>query len=206
LELVRPYYTLRHLLPDLADQLRTESSEFYQQVLKECRIPETGDVSSDLSRRTVPCIDAAFRRQKNVWSARVAERGVSSARQEIERPLTQHIQLQENLKRVGSLPSDASVDGVYGNITRTAIAQFQLAERLTSDGLMSSAVAERLTQRVRAVNVTPESAATPELLSRINALREKYAAYLSEVNRVDQDRRAKAESPSGKKLSLWSRL
>lgn len=143
LEMARPFYALRHLHPDDAAALRAESNELVKRTLEACRIPETGRVGSGLRARAVPCIAAAYGRQRDAWAARVNRDGSAGARQEIARPISDHVRLQEALRATGGLSGDAPADGVYGGVTRRAVTAFAEAEGLPGDGFLSNAVADR---------------------------------------------------------------
>lgn len=196
LELLRPYYALRHLLPDRLEELKAEAVELGGRVVSNCKVPETGRASADLARRAAPCITAAYRSQKEAWERRVAEAGPVGARQEITRPVQDHIRLQNGLRTAGYLPAEAPSDGVYGGTTRRAIMALQQAEGLVTDGFLSEATAARLSRQT-ASSGAPEPptivTATPDLAlpQRIAALHERYVAYLNDISAGERERAAK---------------
>src|SRR3954452_5878077 len=197
LEFARPFYALRHLIPDRQDELREEADDLTRRVLASCRIPETGRASPALARQAAPCIAAAYRKQKEIWARRVEGSAPSSAREEISRSLEAHIRLQEQLRVVGPLPQDAPADGVYGGMTRQGIATLQRAEQLPSDGFLSNATAAQLSQTTTgAVRTEPPTAnrsgPDPVVIQRIAALEQRHSDYLAELGAFERERAARA--------------
>lgn len=193
LEMARPFYALRHLKPDAGAELKTESNELVERTLKTCRIPETGKVTAALRARAVPCIAATYQRQKEAWAARVGRDGPSSARQEIGRPIEDHVRLQEALRTGGYLSADAIADGVYGGVTRRAITSFADAQGLAGDGFLSTGLADRLG---RGQSVGPSLAVVTDagLPARIEAVARRYEAYLGDLGGEERDRSSRLQA------------
>lgn len=179
LEMARPFYLLRHLQPDEASALKAESNELVKRTLESCRIPETGKVNGALRARAVPCIVSAYQRQKDAWAARVGRDGGPSARQELARPIKEHVRLQDALRTAGLLPGGAVADGVYGGITRRAVVALAEAENLPSDGFLSNTLADRLRQRTGPAS-GPSTLPDTGLVTRINAVASRYESYLAD--------------------------
>lgn len=193
LELARPFYALRHLRPDDGAALKTESNELVKRTLESCRVPDTGKVSGALRARAVPCIATTYQRQRDGWAARVARDGPAGARQELARPITEHVRLQEALRAAGYLAGDAPADGVYGSVTRRAITSLAEAQGLPADGFLSNALAGRLGQGAAE---TPSASVIvdPGLVTRIEAVAHRYEGYLADLEIEERERSARAQA------------
>lgn len=193
LEMARPFYALRHLKPEASSELRAESNDLVKRTIEGCRIPETGKVAASLRGRAVPCIAATYQRQKDVWAARLMRDGSPAARQELGRSIEEHVRLQEALRSAGYLPGDATADGVYGGITRKAIAAFADAEGLSGDGFLGNAVADRLGRGVASAQ-SVVIVTDPGLPARIEAAARRYEAYLTDLGTEERGRAARMEA------------
>ncbi|MGA0598440.1 peptidoglycan-binding protein [Enterovirga sp. CN4-39] len=193
-ELFQPYYVLRHLRPELRDELKREAVENTRRVLGECRLPGAGTVTPAAVKAAVPCVARAYRAQRDKWRARVVAETHGLGRDEAVRPGTEHLQLEQALQTAGYLTSDAVLDGVYGAKTRAAITAFQTSEALPADGLMTAATAERLKIRAAAgptmpVDTAPSGAATEALASlhnRFSALEARLDEAAAQRVRLEQ--------------------
>lgn len=186
LEMARAFYALRQLRPEAAGELKDASNDLVKRTLATCRIPETGKVTAAV-RKAVPCIAATYQRQRDVWSARVGREGPPSARQEIDRPVEEHVRLQEALRNAGYLPADATADGVYGGATRKAIIAFAEAEGLAADGFLGNGLAAKLS---RGASSAPSVAIVtdPSLPGRIDAVARRYEGYLADLGVEERER------------------
>jgi len=146
-DLLRPYYVLRFSAPDQRNSLKQEAVAFTQAVLQTCGIPEKGAASNAVVKKAIPCVAAEYRRQRDQWQSQLTQSAPASARDETGRSLDEHVQLQKLLQEIGYIPATEKPDGVYGAGTRTAISNFQAAENIAVDGLLSDETAQRLLQR-----------------------------------------------------------
>ncbi|TXN73033.1 hypothetical protein FV230_02735 [Methylobacterium sp. WL6] len=193
LEMARAFYALRHLKPDAGAELKAESNDLVKRTIEACRVPETGKVTAALRAKGGPCIAAAYKRQNDVWAGRVRRDGPPSARQELERPIEEHVRLQEALRNAGQLPPDATADGVYGGVTRRAITAFAEAEGLPGDGFLGTALASRLG---RGTSSAPSIAIVtdPSLPTRIDAVARRYETYLADLGVDERDRTTRLQA------------
>ena len=97
-------------------QLQQEAVDFTSSVLRDCGIPETGPASG-----SPDCVGAQYNGQRSRWVARLS----GPASEEADRPIERHIALQRDLWQLGYLPPTATIDGVYGPSTRTAMSAWQ---------------------------------------------------------------------------------
>ncbi len=189
LELVQPYYLMRHGLPDQRTPLKQEAVELSRLVLETCRIPQKGALSGPALKQASACVSAAYRRQRDAWRAQAAREMPPPARDEIARPVEEHLQLQRMLQAAGYLAAGERVDGVYGAGTRGALASFQAAEGLPADGIMSDATAERLSRRARPDGATPQLAAFDvSAQTRMADLQRRYAALGQRISDAEARR------------------
>ncbi|WP_156467599.1 peptidoglycan-binding protein [Methylobacterium sp. Leaf102] len=194
LEMARAFYALRHLKPDAGAELKAESNDLVKRTLDVCRIPETGKVAAGLRTKAVPCIAAAYQKQKAVWAARIGRDGPVSARQEIDRPIDEHVWLQAALRDAGHLPADATADGVYGSITRRAIVAYAEAEGLPGDGFVGNNLASRLGRGSAPTAVSVSFVTDPSLPGRIDALTRRYEVYLTDLGVEERDRTSRQQA------------
>ncbi len=183
-ELFQPYYVLRHLRPELRDELKQEAIDNTRRVLGECRLPGGGTVSPAAVKAAVPCVAKLYRGQRDSWRARVVAETNGLGRDEATRPATEHLQLEQALQLAGFLPAETVLDGVFGAKTRAAITSFQNAEGLPADGLMTVATAERLKVRANAGPAVP--VATAPSGTATDALVALHARYVALDARLDE--------------------
>ncbi|MBM6580102.1 peptidoglycan-binding protein [Microvirga sp. BT689] len=210
-DLLRPYYVVRFSAPDQRSTLKQEAVAFTQAVLQTCAIPEKGTVSSAAIKKAVPCVAAEYRRQRDQWQAQMAQSAPFSAREETGRPLDEHVQLQKLLQEIGYIPATEKADGIYGAGTRTAISNFQTAENIAVDGLLSDETAQRLLQRGAQ---TMAGGIDPSAQGQAVRLTELTKSYKDVAGRIDQFRAerarekqliatlAEAEAYASQKMSL----
>ncbi|MGH9439570.1 MAG: OmpA family protein, partial [Terriglobia bacterium] len=113
------------------DELTQEAIALTESVTAECRVPPVGSRISALPS-AIPCVDERYRLRRDVYAARLS----GTPAQEANRPLAQHIGLQQDLQTLGFLPPDAAIDGDYGPVTRAAIEAWQQSRGLTVTGFL----------------------------------------------------------------------
>lgn len=199
IELIQPYYILRHANSEQRNAFKQEAVAFTQQVLKSCRIPEKGNIAPAAMKKAVPCVTAEYRRQRDLWRSYVAQSVQNSGLEEASRPVDDHVHLQKLLQEAGFIPADEKVDGVYGAATRTAISSFQSAEGLPSDGLLSKPTAERLIKQAsfRVAGPGARSLVDQSDTGRIVDLHRRYVAVAARLDELDV-KRAREEQLTAK--------
>jgi len=118
---LQAYQALRTQLdPAGQNKLRQEADTFTQAVRSECDIgaPDGGKTTSPT---VIPCVRQHILAQRDFLAARLT----GPAAEEAARLPEAHLALQADLKKLGFLPNDVVVDGVYGPATRIAIQQWQ---------------------------------------------------------------------------------
>jgi hypothetical protein len=189
LELVQPYYVLRHAVRERRDAIKQEAIDFNGQVLAKCQIPEKGNLAAAAAKKALPCVTAEYRRQRDLWRAQVERDASGSGREEISRPIDDHLHFQKLLQEAGFIPSGEPPDGVYGAATRTAISSLQSQEGIAADGLMSRETAERLTRRGSSSGGEAAAGVDGSGVARIADLQRRYQAVLRQMDEVDANRR-----------------
>ena len=147
LRYVQAYQALgAQLGPSGQSKLRQEGVAFDKTVRSQCGIgpPDSGTTASSSA---IPCVLRRYMAQRNL----LADRLTGTAAEEAARPLQSHVALQANLKALGFLPSDATVDGVYGPATRTAILQWQQSQSRPLTGFLGNSDAAFLEQQVASI-------------------------------------------------------
>lgn len=194
-DLLRPYYVLRFSAPDQRSTLKQDAVAFTQSVLQTCGIPDKGAVSNAALKKAVPCVAAEYRRQRDLWQAQMAQSAPVSARDETGRSLDEHVQLQKLLQEIGYIPATEKADGIYGAGTRTAISNFQNAENMTADGLLSDETAQRLLQKSAqsAAGGSDPSANARGQAARLAAMTRDYQDLAGRVDRYRAERARERE-------------
>ncbi len=185
LEMFQPYYVLRHLIPAQREELKQEAFDQSRGAKERCGVPEKGAVPPKRLAGAVSCLTSEYRRNRDFWRARVEREFPLTAREEASRSVVDHLRLQGLLQTAGYIPASDAVDGIYGGGTRVAIAAFQTAEGLPSDGVMSSATASRLDQRIPDAASSGKAAWDSGTTTRIVALHAKYTALEAKFDRAD---------------------
>lgn len=140
LELLQPYYALRHQVgPSGWQALKAEALQLQQRMVRNCGLSERGNLPPDPDRFAI-CMKAEYAAQKITWINRLP----ADAAEEASRPVDEHVTLQGRLQTLGFLPPSEKVDGVYGAVTRTAIAEWQRAQGRRDTGFLSGADANAL--------------------------------------------------------------
>jgi hypothetical protein len=190
LELVQPYYVLRHAVRERRDEIKQEAIDFNAQVLVKCRIPEKGNFAAAAVKKALPCVTAEYRRQRDLWRAQVEREAPGSGREEISRPIDDHLHFQKLLQEAGFIASGERPDGVYGAATRNAISSLQSQEGIAADGLMSRETVDRLTRRGGS---SAGGAVTAGMdgsgVARIADLQRRYQAVVRQMDEFDSNRR-----------------
>ena len=141
LELVQPYYVLRHQVgPAGWKSLMTEAVAAMDATLLTCGIDTSGNILPVNRGMLRTCLIFAYSKQRAYWLSKLGGAGL----QEATRMITLHIGLQKRLQSLGFLPATEQIDGIYGTVTRTAIINWQLSARLTPTGLLGDEDASRL--------------------------------------------------------------
>jgi uncharacterized protein len=136
---VQSYQALRNQLDQGGQEaLRLEASDFHNSVLQDCGIPRTGLVPQP--DRSLDCVKPRYLSQRALWLSRLTGPAVEEA----NRPIGEHLALQQKLQDLGFLLTTAEVDGVYGPATRAAISAWQIAQASPATGFLSNADADSL--------------------------------------------------------------
>ena len=139
LELVQPYYVLRHLVgPAGWKPLMVEAIDFQTATATACGVGSSGALPEN--RVTLKlCMATAYIRERDIWMSRLSGAGLEEA----QRPIEYHIALQYKLQVMGFLPV-AKADGIYGTGTRAAVAAWQMAVATNVTGLLGDDDAAKL--------------------------------------------------------------
>jgi len=156
---VQAYQALRAQLdPDGQDKLRQDADTFTQRVRTECDIgaPDGGTTTSPTA---IPCVRQHMLAQRDL----LAERLTGPAAEEAARLPEAHLALQADLKRLGFLPPDVVVDGVFGPPTRKAIQQWQKSRDRNITGFLDYSDGSLLKQQ--ATSLQAQAAGTSPVSS-----------------------------------------
>lgn len=154
---VQAYQALRAQLdPGAQQELLQEAVKFNQMVRSQCGI---GAVNSGetASATAIPCVRQHYLSQRDVLVGRLT----GAAAEEAARPLQAHVALQRDLQRLGFLPPEAAIDGVFGPVTRKAIQQWQKSRGRRLTGFLDDADGGLLEQQAASLPSQPSSSSRP---------------------------------------------
>ena len=145
IRMVQAYYALRHTADaERQNQLKTEFLRFVVDIRARCGLPSV-QPGRDQSAFVPPapsaaCVRQLYDGQRNKWAGRLS----GPAAEEAARPPDGNIGLQARLRDLGLLPKEATVDGVFGTATRSAVTAWQLANGRPGTGFLADADAALL--------------------------------------------------------------
>ena len=195
IQLLQPAYVLRHAVPATRDQVRDEGVALSRRVEEKCDLGENSKVTAARLKLAIPCVTAEYRKQTQAWRQQVARKAPGAGGEEAARPVDEHVRLHELLKSVGVLPTADRADGVYGAVTRTAIAELQRSEGLPADGLMSGVTVERLLRRsgTRNSSVTASIRVDSTRRTQIAELQRRYETLVARSEEFDAEQNRRAQ-------------
>lgn len=142
LELSQAYYAVRGATdPSQWPGYKQMAVQFLRNQQNTCGVTSNRAVPSDRLGAVRSCMLVDIQRQRLFWVNELRRQQKVDAIEEATRSPSENIKLQQSLKQQGWLPSEATIDGVFGEGTRTAIRNFQASRSLRSDGLLSDATA-----------------------------------------------------------------
>jgi len=148
LEFVQAYYALRQQVgPPGWPALRQEDVDFQSRIESQCGIAPSGDLPPDAAA-LAKCLRQGYAAQRSLWLSRLS----GAALEEANRPIGQHVALQRDLRTLGFFPPTATIDGVYGGATRSAILAWQQSRGLPETGFLGDADAAALARQASAGN------------------------------------------------------
>lgn len=159
LSFAQAYQALRQQVgPQHADEIRQEAVEFQRNVIQNCNLPAT--LQGFDPERYKSCIDRFYHAQREAWRARLS----GDAAEEAALPPQELIEAQEALRTAGYLPSDSTIDGLFGPTSRSALIEFQIANHMAPSGFLSNTTVAALLQAPQqsATQATPAVAQEPQ--------------------------------------------
>ena len=173
-EMVQPYYVLRHQVgPSGWQALMVEAINFQTQTASYCGI--VNDILPADGAALKICLSGAYRRQRSVWLARLSGDG----RQEAVRPIDQHMQLQAKLQMLGFIASTDKIDGIFSTGTRAAITAWQTSAGFPATGLLGDTDASRLTASSQGATTVPMAMSVPSTFQQGLTDRQAWEAWLA---------------------------
>lgn len=135
LALGQTYYALRHASDEAGrSALRKEAGDFHSALPGRCNLPPAVGPGFAAHPHS-DCVARAIDDLRGRWIARLS----GPAFEEANRPVGEHVALQQRLRDLGFLPSDAKADGVYGGGTRAGIMDWQRAAYRPVTGFLGAA-------------------------------------------------------------------
>lgn len=172
IRMVQTYYALRHTVDgERQNQLKTEFLRLVVDTRARCGLPpvQPGRDQSAfvLSAPAAACVRQLYDGQTNRWMGRLS----GAAAEEAARDPDKNIGLQARLRDLGLLPKEATVDGVFGTATRSALTAWQLASNRPGTGFLGDADAVVLlgnAATAQAMSKNPWAGVTVEPLATID--------------------------------------
>jgi predicted outer membrane repeat protein len=143
LEFVQAYYALRQQVGPAGWQaLKREDIDFQHRTDVRCGIAPSGALPPDTAALAA-CLRLGYTMQRSIWLSRLS----GAALEEARRPVEQHVALQRDLQWLGFLPPTATVDGVFGGATRSAILTWQQSKGMPVTGFLGDQDAQALAEQ-----------------------------------------------------------
>lgn len=151
LKYVNTYQAVRATLDQPGQRLLgNEASDFVRLTTEACGLPVSGAINRLPTLEEAQCIKGRYEQQTIALARRLPPDG----REEFRLSPEQAISLQKGLQQKGFLPTDATVDGVIGPATRSAIADWQRQSRYAPTGFASASM-------IQAITAGPSAMANP---------------------------------------------
>lgn len=116
--------------------LRNEASAFVLSVTEQCNIPKSGELGRAATPLEVACIKEKYDAQRGLLVARVSAEWLEEAKLTPEEALA----IQRALQRKGFLSAGATIDGVIGPATRSAIVLWQKSAGRRETGVATRSI------------------------------------------------------------------
>jgi hypothetical protein len=139
--LYQPIQAFRHVFPEQRNALRDQLARELKSIEQNCRLPKKfaldplGNLEG--TEKFAPCVKAAYGKLRATMVAQGYSSSSSDMREEIDRDVYNHVFGQYLLRHLGFLPKDASIDGSFGQGTRSAIMAAQAEAKLDQSGFLS---------------------------------------------------------------------
>jgi hypothetical protein len=151
LEFVQTYQSLRQQVGQAGQQaVRLEAVNFGMAVRSKCSISfaqspgSSGPLPTPAPPESENCVAKEYNAQKAIWQSRLS----GAALEEGKRPVEDQIALQLALQKLGFIPQNAKIDGVFGPQTRAAIVAWQSSNNRPQTGFLGDADGQILAPNV----------------------------------------------------------
>ena len=146
LSYVIAYQALRHTLNDQGRrELTAEANALILSVTEQCNIPKFGALGRTPTSQEIACIKGRYELKQRTFLGRLSGDALEEAKLQPEEILT----IQRTLQTKGFLPATATIDGVFGPMTRTAISTWQQSAGLPDTGFGSRSALTQLSGALR---------------------------------------------------------
>ena len=146
LSYVIAYQALRHTLNDQGRrELTAEANALILSVTEQCNIPKFGALGRTPTSQEIACIKGRYELKQRTFLGRLSGDALEEAKLQPEEILT----IQKTLQTKGLLPATATIDGVFGPMTRTAISTWQQSAGLPDTGFGSRSALTQLSGALR---------------------------------------------------------
>lgn len=137
---VMTYYAVRHSIPEKdRATLSTEADAFTKRIARTCEV--AGESLPPAGRdQAILCLQMQFEAERMSLMNRLSPDG----RAELDLALTDAVRIQQLLMAASLLPSNSTVDGKFGPVTRKGIADWQRLSGLPVSGFASRDMLEKL--------------------------------------------------------------
>ena len=161
LSYVISYQALRESsLPEVRKAMVDEANALVLRMNDQCGLPSTGGLTGPPSVEQLACVRNLFQESRLALISRT----VGPAREEATLTPQETVAIQRGLQVSQHLPATATMDGVFGPVTRTAIASWQRENGLPATGFGSQALLQQMSapsSPPRAVSAAPPSTSAP---------------------------------------------
>ncbi len=146
--------------PEVRKAMVDEANALVLRMNDECGLPSTGGLTGQPSFEQLACVRNLFQESRIALISRT----VGPARSEATLTPQETVAIQRGLQVSQQLPATATIDGVFGPVTRTSIAAWQRENGLPATGFASQALLQQMSapsSPPRAVSAAPPSTNAP---------------------------------------------
>lgn len=133
------YYALRHAAPTRVQDLRSQFLSRVQALVRDC---SAEPVRVSASQKA--CTMRGLNEMRSHWLAQLQPLNNAGAVEEAGLSVEQLLGVQSALQRSGLIGGSSTIDGVYGTMTRDALARFQRDRSLEGSGFANLATVRQL--------------------------------------------------------------
>lgn len=198
LSYVIAYQALREASsPEVRKAMVDEANALVLRINDQCGLPSIGGLTGPPSVEQLACVRGLFQESRLALISRT----VGPAREEATLTPQETVAIQRGLQVNQHLPATATIDGVFGPVTRTAIASWQRENGLPATGFGSQA----LLQQMAGSSSPPPAASTTTSPSALPPMVE-YSSVVDRSGRTNAIKLTLADGPELRPQEVFEKV